>query len=704
MISSISVKKNIVVVLPSPMGDAILCTPGLRLLRSVLVDSRITFLASATVKSILSPNPWADMVLSYDDLSGLAGGSGMMAMAGVLRRYDFDAAIVLPNSFRSAMLVRLARIGCRIGYDRDWRGMLLTDGVRPFRLISRYAPISMLDYYGHLMRFAIECVTGGGSYGDRCTNSHIGCTNNYIELFTSDQDRLAADALFDKWCIGPNDAMVMMVPGGAFGGSKWWAAERFACLADMLSQRDGVRVVVSCSPNKIECQLCQRILAAAKSKPIDLAKEDVGLGVVKELIARSRVVVSNDTGPCHIAAAFGSRLVTFFGPTDPRWTATGYSGEKRIRYDVECGPCQEMVCRSDHRCMELISVDQAYAAVRDCLEEAPPSGENMSEDISNNIDSDSAGGDGSRRFGAYGCPISELVGRAYRPYDEHFLPLHDGSGIVHEAYQAALITERLGGIDDVFQYEQGQRLDKPGLGIRERFRVRIGSGDSAVIVYLKRYGRPSAVELLRRVLARRSRAGAAVYDFSASMTLAQCSVSVARPIAFGQELGILGEKRSFVLIEELPNADALERLLPESSARKHDYNMLSDKRRLVAEIAALVGRLHGAGYFHRDLYLSHIFLGKDRDGREMLSLIDLQRVFKPMWRRQRWQVKDLAQLYYSSRGYFTRSEFLRFLRLYLGCSKLTSKHKRLANAVYRKAQRIARHDRSLANRHVRVNP
>jgi heptose I phosphotransferase len=212
------------------------------------------------------------------------------------------------------------------------------------------------------------------------------------------------------------------------------------------------------------------------------------------------------------------------------------------------------------------------------------------------------------------------------------------------------------------------------------------------VIYLKRYGRPGAGALLKRWITRRSRAGAGWYDFAAALALAAQGVPVPRPIACGQDVQGLGEIRSFAMTEELPGADALERLLPRWDEKQADYALLRDRRRLVRELAALVRGLHRAGYYHRDLYLSHVFLSKDRTGQERLNLIDLQRVFKPLVCARRWQVKDLAQLYYSAQPYCTRTEVARFLRYYLDCRRLSDAQRRLVRAVYRKAQRIARRE------------
>ena len=242
----------------------------------------------------------------------------------------------------------------------------------------------------------------------------------------------------------------------------------------------------------------------------------------------------------------------------------------------------------------------------------------------------------------------------------------------------------------MFGYGGGQVLSKPGLGRRERLRVCLTDGEGHdVVLYVKRFGRGTCLERLAGWL-RGQRSAAGAREFGNTVALAEAGVSVPRPVAFGCEQGGLAEGRSYVISEELPEAEALERLLPAAEQARQRYKLLGQRRELIEALAALVRQLHeGAGMFHRDLYLSHIFVGRDRSGVERLSLIDLQRVFRPMVRR-RWRVKDLAQLYYSARAYGSRSEAMRFLRCYLGVDRLDESQRRLARAVARKAARIER--------------
>jgi len=657
-LTQINRNNKILVMLPSPMGDIILAGPALRRLRARMPGSHITFLTGPGGQKILEDCGWADEWILYDKHK-----EGIFSVAARLRRENFDSVILMSNSFRSALLVYLAGIGERIGYKRDGRGFLLTRSVSIFRLVLRIAPLAMADYYGYLVDKALDCLSeerGGCSYN----------RDLRLELFTGPSDRAAIDTLLQRWQISEKESMVILVPGGAFGGSKWWPEDRFAELADRLV-KEGHKVIISCAPNETERRIARNIIKTAKGKIYNLVEENINLGGLKELVSRCRLMVSNDTGPCHIAAAFGVPLVTLFGPTDPRWTVTGYDNEIRLRVDVCCGPCQEEICRLDHRCLNEISVDDVFSAGQKLLAHNQTPLQNGPE----------------HQAGSYYCV-----------FKESFEPMGDGFGLVHKNYRSLLEKAQLGSLDAVFNYHKGERLHKPGLGRRERFRLKLTGDKKDVVIYLKRYGAPGFWEWLRRGVTRRNKAATAVYDFAASMTLAEKGVSVPRPIAYGQEGGRFREKRSFVMIEELPHADALERLLPNRKEKSQDYLLLRDQKVLIDKIAKLIRKLHEGGYYHRDLYLSHIFLCRDHKGEERLSLIDLQRVFRPVLRKRRWQVKDLAQLYYSAVPYFSRTDMIRFIRAYYEDSRLDTKQKRLMRAIYRKAEKIARHDRNRRQR------
>jgi heptosyltransferase-2 len=327
-------KDNILVWLPSPMGDAILCTPALRAIRKRFASSKITFFASPVVQQVFTPCSFTDAWLVQKK-------EGVFAAAGMFRKQKFTRVIMFKNSFGSAIACWLAGISVRTGYARDGRGILLTEKLYPPRLSSgEYKPISIVDYY-----LAVAAKLGAD------------IKDKSIELSVEPADReklkIKLPVVFNT--KGP---LVILVPGAAAGPSKRWPADKFAETADHLAEKYNATVVLSVAPNADEKTIAEKIVNAAKSKPINLGNTPVGLGELKALIALADLVICNDTGPRHIAIGLKRKVITLVGPNNPEWTDPGYADEIFIKGNVPCAPCDKPVCRqTSHFCMDAITVD-----------------------------------------------------------------------------------------------------------------------------------------------------------------------------------------------------------------------------------------------------------------------------------------------------------------------------------------------------------
>ncbi len=337
-------RERIMVWLPSPMGDAILSGPALRAIRRRFVSADIAFAAGSVVREILAGNPWCDEWIEIR--------RSPLVFAGRLAAGRFDRAILLKNSFGSAMTIRLARIRERIGYDREGRGIFLTQRIQPLRdAKGDFTPQSMIDYY-----LGIAASLGAE------------VTDRRLELFV---DPEAARSLLSKLPVAgaAGGPLVILVPGGGFGPSKCWSAERFAAVADTLARRYGARVVVSIAPNPMEEDIGGRIVSLAKAKVYSMTETPLTIAELKALFAEADLVITNDTGPRHIAIALRRKVITLFGPNNPAWTQTGYPDEIQLVGQGPCVPCERPNCRENsHLCMESISVEAVCMAVDRMLE------------------------------------------------------------------------------------------------------------------------------------------------------------------------------------------------------------------------------------------------------------------------------------------------------------------------------------------------
>jgi tRNA A-37 threonylcarbamoyl transferase component Bud32 len=258
-------------------------------------------------------------------------------------------------------------------------------------------------------------------------------------------------------------------------------------------------------------------------------------------------------------------------------------------------------------------------------------------------------------------------------------------------HQEAMRRLGLTSIDTVFSFDAAENLTKKNLA-RHRSRLQFdlespGSAQSTT-VFLKRYDHPPILDQFKNWLTVRGCKSFARLEVAAAMELAAEGIAVPKLVSYGEQWGALFEKRSFLVTEKIPNADAIERRLPDYFDEPPTRENLRLRRGFIARLAKFIKRFHQTHYRHRDLYFSHIFC--DDEGR--FFLIDLARAFKPAVLAQRFRVKDLAQVYYSAPGrYFSKTDRLRFYVAYAGWRKLTAEDKAVIRRVTRKAERMARH-------------
>ncbi|MBD0316582.1 MAG: lipopolysaccharide heptosyltransferase II [Nitrospiraceae bacterium] len=331
--------RTLLVRMPNWIGDAVMAAPALTAVRKLFPKAKIATLAKPAVTDLLKGHPALDEMLVYDSQGRHAGLFGKWTLARELRRHRFDLAILFQNAFEAALLTRLAQIPRRYGYATDGRGWLLTEAMAiPDRMKMEHH----IHYYLGLLRplGRLETATSPRLY--------------LVEHEREETDRWLAEA-----GLLPSEPLIGLNPGSTYGNAKRWLPERFAQTADRLARTHGGRVVIVGAQG--EESLAGGIAESMQIKPLLLS----GRTSIRQLMAviqRCRVFLTNDTGPMHIAAAFGVPVVAVFGPTDSRTTFPFGAGHRVVRRPVECAPCLLRECPIDHRCMTGISVDQVYQA------------------------------------------------------------------------------------------------------------------------------------------------------------------------------------------------------------------------------------------------------------------------------------------------------------------------------------------------------
>jgi len=335
--------KQILVRGPNWLGDAVMCEPALRGLRSLFPDAQISLLAKPGVADLFAGYPALTRVLTYDAKGRHAGLSGKWALAGQLRRQGFDLAVLFQNAFEAAFLTFLAGVPRRYGYATDRRSWLLSN---PIAGPDRHTAVHQVSYYWDLLK-------------------PLGLTGNPsapgLTVFPEEEQAMARR--LTQGGLGSSDLVVGINPGSTYGGAKRWLPERFAEVTERLSrtirESRGEQVSVVIFGAKGEERLGQEIAAHLSSRSLVLS----GATTIRELmvgIKRCSVLLTNDTGPMHIASSFQVPVVAIFGPTDWRTTSPFGSPHAIVRQPVDCAPCLLRECPIDHRCMTGVTVEQVH--------------------------------------------------------------------------------------------------------------------------------------------------------------------------------------------------------------------------------------------------------------------------------------------------------------------------------------------------------
>lgn len=337
--------RNVVVRAPNALGDLVMATPAFARLASHYGRERLTLICLPAGVPLLAGNTWFHEVLPYDRKGLHAGLGGSLAFARQMRARRFDLGIILPNSLGSAFQFLWGGVKRRVGYFKEGRRFLLHAGrPRDHDKTGKFVPKYTGQYFMDLLD-----VMGlpPGPLKPELT-------------VTPEESAAAADAMGRLGLEG--GPLVIIAPGAAFGPSKLWPADRFAAVGDALA-RQGCKILLSGGPGE-EATL-DSVARVMETKPPTSA--GLNLGVLKAVMANSALVLTNDTGPRHVAVALGRPVVCIMGPNDPRYSALpGFERGEVIRQAVDCSPytwpCQLKDCPIDHRCMNEISVDRVLAA------------------------------------------------------------------------------------------------------------------------------------------------------------------------------------------------------------------------------------------------------------------------------------------------------------------------------------------------------
>lgn len=326
--------RRILVRVTNWIGDAVMNTPALAAIRATFPHAEIVLVANPLVAELFIHHPCCDRVLIYDKKGKDKGIVGLMRFSAILRKERFDMAILLQKAVEAAIIAWLARIPVRIGYKTDGRGLLLSHG-RTFD--AHIQNQHHVYHYLHLLK----------SFGIDIKDHEQVLQLTQAE--TAWANKLLAE---EKW--------VAINPGAAYGSAKRWLPERFAEVGDRVAKQYGFNILLIGGP--AEADIGAEIEQLMHVKPLNL----IGKTTVREmmaLVSLVRLMVTNDSGPMHIAAAFKRPIVAIFGSTDHKTTHPYGTDHCIVRKEFDCAPCLLRQCPIDHRCMVAVTVDDVMTAI-----------------------------------------------------------------------------------------------------------------------------------------------------------------------------------------------------------------------------------------------------------------------------------------------------------------------------------------------------
>jgi heptosyltransferase II len=335
------------------VGDAVIAIPAMREIRRLFPQARISLLVRPWVRDIYAAREFVDEILEYDKDLAHNGWRGFCRIVSELKARRFDMAILFQNAFEAALMAWSARIPQRVGYARDGRGFLLT---HPCRIGSDVRQVHQAYYY-------LNVLSEMGWMPDRLWEQHD--YRPSIRIHAQDSDIRAAEGILRSEGIAENETVIGVNPGAFYGPAKRWFPERYAAVADAIAKEYNSRVIVLGSSGDLP--VAQQVAAKMETKPIILAGRTT-LGQLMGLIHHCRLLITNDSGPMHLAAALDVPQLAIFGSTSEIATGPLSPNAVVVKNQVDCNPCFLRECPTDYRCMEGVTVQRVLGEARKALE------------------------------------------------------------------------------------------------------------------------------------------------------------------------------------------------------------------------------------------------------------------------------------------------------------------------------------------------
>jgi heptosyltransferase-2 len=340
--------KRIVVRGTNWVGDAVMTVPALRELRRLFPDAHITLATRSWAKELFASAEFLDDLLVFDR----RGIGSAVSQVSEWKNRRFDLAVLFQNAFEAALIPALARVPVRIGYATEGRRFLLTN---PLALPEWRSSKHEVFYYLNIIA-EVERLFLGSS---RTVDDYRPETS----LRISSERVMAGRDLLRTYNLSSDHQVIALCPGSINSRAKRWPAERYAALADLFIESKA-QVLLIGSPEELE--VSREVASRMKHEPVVLTGKTT-LSQAVDVLSAVDLLVTNDTGPAHIAAALGRPTLVIFGPTNPDTTRPFSSTAEIVRHPPDCAPCMLRDCPIDHRCMTAISPEEVFQRVQEML-------------------------------------------------------------------------------------------------------------------------------------------------------------------------------------------------------------------------------------------------------------------------------------------------------------------------------------------------
>ncbi|HQZ97378.1 MAG TPA: lipopolysaccharide heptosyltransferase II [Pyrinomonadaceae bacterium] len=345
------------------IGDSVMSIPALRELRRIFPEAKITLHTRSWADGLFRDAAFIDDLVTFDPHKWKI--KDVLDNSDFLKGDGYDLALLFPNSFESALTTYLSRIPRRFGYNKDLRGLLLTEPIAvPEWKNRRHEVFYYLNLVSELEKRVLGRDTVSAAFPD-------------ISLEVSQERRSEATSKLAEFGVDPLKMTVAFGVGSTNSRAKRWPAESYAELADRLQSDADVNLILIGA--KDESDVAAKVWEICTIKPINIAgKTDLSEAV--SILASIDLLISNDMGLAHVAPAVGTETIVIFGPTNPETTRPFSEKAVLIRKDVDCSPCMLRDCPIDHRCMTQVSVDEVFNAATEMLNPEPLVIEDLEEE------------------------------------------------------------------------------------------------------------------------------------------------------------------------------------------------------------------------------------------------------------------------------------------------------------------------------------